>query len=162
VEKQDWTFQAEFGWLNLRDEVENTIRDLGPLASASGTEVRNEVPLEIQVYSDAQLLSQIIQNLLSNALKFTPHGEVEIGARIVGEGSTECWVKDSGEGIPVDQLDKVFERFQTSAEPEKNGIGLGLAIVKEIVELHKGEINVQSQVGNGSTFSFVLPGNTTG
>lgn len=119
--------------------------------------MRNEIPVEIQVYSDTQLLSQLIQNLLSNALRFTSQGTVEIGARLDGEGSVESWVKDSGEGIPPEQIDKVFERFQTSAEPERSGIGLGLAIVKEIVELHKGRINVQSAVGKGSTFTFVLP-----
>jgi two-component system, OmpR family, phosphate regulon sensor histidine kinase PhoR len=156
------TFQAEFEWFNLRAHVENIIRDLRPLASASGTEVRNEIPVEIQVYSDTQLLSQLIQNLLSNALRFTSQGTVEIGARLDGEGSVESWIKDTGEGIPPEQVDKVFERFQTSAEPERSGIGLGLAIVKEIVELHKGRINVQSEVGKGSTFTFVLPGNQPG
>ncbi len=152
------TFQADFGLLNLRTQVEEIIRDLGPLATTSGTEVKNEIPVEIQVYSDAQLLSQIIQNLLANALKFTPQGTVEIGARYVGgEGSVECWVKDSGAGIAPDQIDKVFERFETSAQSERSGIGLGLAIVKEIVELHQGEIRVQSEIGKGATFTFVLP-----
>jgi two-component system phosphate regulon sensor histidine kinase PhoR len=153
------TFQAEFGWLNLRTQVDEIVRDVGPLAMSVGTEVENEIPQDVQVYSDAQLLSQIMQNLLSNALKFTSQGTVEIGARYMDdEGSVECWVKDSGEGIPSEQLDKVFDRFETSDEPEKSGIGLGLSIVKEIVELHKGDIRVQSEVGKGSTFTFVLPG----
>ena len=94
------SFQAEFELLNLRPQVDDIIRDLGPLAISAGTEVKNEIPHEVQVHSDAQLLSQIMQNLLSNALKFTSQGTVEIGARYVdAEGSVECWVKDSGEGI---------------------------------------------------------------
>jgi signal transduction histidine kinase len=152
-------FQPEFSMVNLREQVSEMIRDLGPLAASAGTEVRNEVPAEIEIYSDAKLLAQIIQNLLSNALKFTSEGVVQIIARSVSpDGTVECWVKDSGTGIPADRLDKVFERFETASDPEKRGIGLGLAIVKEIVDLHKGELRVESEVGRGSTFTFIIPG----
>jgi signal transduction histidine kinase len=153
------TFQAEFTLVNLRDQVDVMIHDFGPLARSAGTEVTNDVPADIEIYSDARLLSQIIQNLLSNALKFTSQGTVQIGARKVSDdGTVECWVRDSGEGIAADRLGKVFERFETDSEPERRGIGLGLAIVKEIVELHKGKIRVESQVGKGSSFTFVIPG----
>jgi two-component system phosphate regulon sensor histidine kinase PhoR len=152
-------FQPKFTLLNLRGQVDEMIHDLGPLATSAGTTVSNDVPADIEIYSDARLLAQITQNLLSNALKFTSHGNVQIGARKVSDdGTVECWVKDSGEGIPPDRLEKVFERFETNSEPERRGIGLGLAIVKEIVELHRGEIRVESQVGEGSTFTFVIPG----
>ena len=152
-------FQPDFTCLNLRGQVDQIIHDLGPLAGSAGTTVSNNVPADIEIYSDARLLSQIIQNLLSNALKFTSQGTVQIGARKVSDdGTMECWVKDSGEGIPPDRLEKVFERFETNAQPKKRGIGLGLAIVKEIVDLHEGEIWVESQVGEGSTFTFVIPG----
>jgi two-component system sensor histidine kinase ChiS len=145
--------------LNLRDQVDEMIHDLGPLATSAGTTVSNDIPANIEIYSDARLLAQITQNLLSNALKFTSHGSIQIGARKVSDdGTVECWVKDSGEGISPDRLEKVFERFETDSEPERRGIGLGLAIVKEIVELHRGEIRVESQVGEGSTFTFVIPG----
>jgi signal transduction histidine kinase len=152
-------FQPEFTRVNLRGQVDEIIHDLGPLATSIGTEVSNAVPADIEIFSDARLLAQIIQNLLSNALKFTSQGTVQIGARKVSnDGTVECWVKDSGEGIPPDRLDKVFERFETDSEPERRGIGLGLAIVKEVVELHNGEIRVESKVGQGSTFFFVIPG----
>jgi signal transduction histidine kinase len=153
------TFQPEFTLLNLRDQVDEMIHDLGPLATSAGTTVSNDIPANIEIYSDARLLAQITQNLLSNALKFTSHGSIRIGARKVSDdGTVECWVKDSGEGISPDRLEKVFERFETYSEPERRGIGLGLAIVKEIVELHRDEIRVESQVGEGSTFTFVIPG----
>lgn len=152
-------FQPEFTRVHLRSQVDELIHDLGPLARSAGTEVSNDVPSDIEIFSDARLLSQIIQNLLSNALKFTSQGTVQIGARNVdNHGTVECWVKDSGEGIPADRLARVFERFETNSEPERRGIGLGLAIVKEVVELHNGELRVESEVGQGSTFFFVIPG----
>jgi two-component system, OmpR family, phosphate regulon sensor histidine kinase PhoR len=152
------SFRPQFGLLNLRAQVEKVARDLEPLAASAATIVRNQVDDQFEVYSDEILLAQIFENLLSNALKFTPRGTIEIGARETTDGQTlECWVKDSGQGIPPAQIDKVFERFETSSEPPQSGMGLGLAIVKEIIELHKGEIWVQSELGKGSTFTFTLP-----
>lgn len=152
------SFRPEFGLLNLRAQVQKIIRDLEPLAISGGTMVRNQIDDQLEVYSDEILLAQIFENLVSNALKFTPRGTIEIGAKETSDGQTlECWVKDSGQGIPRSQIDKVFERFETSSEPPQSGMGLGLAIVKEIIELHKGEIRVQSEVGKGSTFTFTLP-----
>ena len=151
------SFHPEFGLLNLHAQVEKVIRDFEPLAASSGTTVRNEVDNQLELYSDELLVAQIFENLLSNALKFTTQGIIEIGAREISDDQVECWVKDSGQGIPPAQIDKVFERFETGSEPEQSGLGLGLAIVKEIIELHKGEIRVESEVGKGSTFLFVLP-----
>ena len=152
------SFTPQFVTLSLRTQVDKVVRDLGPLAASAETEVRNEVDEHFEVYSDELLLAQILENLLANALKFTSKGTIQIGARATNDGrTTECWVKDSGQGIPASEIDKVFERFETGANSEQSGMGLGLAIVREIVELHKGEIRVQSEVGKGSTFTFVLP-----
>ena len=154
----DKSIRPLFVWLKLRPQVDRIVRDLGPLAESAGTEVMNEVDDRLDVYSDEQLLTQILQNLLSNAIKFTSGGTIEIGAREAEDGrAVECWVKDSGQGIAPSRLEKVFERFETTSEPEAGGLGLGLAIVKEIVELHQGVIRVESEQGNGSTFTFVLP-----
>jgi two-component system, OmpR family, phosphate regulon sensor histidine kinase PhoR len=151
------SFRPQFTFLNLRAQVEKVVRDLEPLAVSAGTTVRNEIGDQFEVYSDEILLAQIFENLLSNALKFTSQGFIEIGAKDGDNDQVECWVKDSGQGIPAAQIDKVFERFETGAESEHSGMGLGLAIVKEIVELHKGEIRVQSEPQKGSTFTFLLP-----
>ena len=152
----DKPFDAQFTQLNLRTQVDSIIRDLEPVAIAADTEIKNEISDEIEVYSDELLLAQIMQNLLSNAIKFTPQGLIEIGAREIDEGrSIECWVRDTGQGIPPDQIDKIFEKFETG--DEEKGTGLGLTIVREIVELHEGKISVESQLGKGSTFTFVLP-----
>src|ERR1041385_4516120 len=152
------SYQSEFVVLNLRAQAEKVVRDLALLAASVETEVRNEIDDRLEIYSDEILLSQILQNLLANALKFTSKGVIELGAREINDGqAVECWVKDSGQGIPDTKIDKVFERFETGSEPGQGGMGLGLAIVKELVELHKGEIRVESEVGKGSTFTFVLP-----
>lgn len=151
------SFHPEFRLLNLCAQVEKVVRDLGPLAGSAGTTVRNQIDDQFEVYSDETLIAQIFENLLSNALKFTSQGTIEMGAREMSDDQIECWVKDSGQGIPAEQIDRVFERFETGSEPEQSGMGLGLAIVKEIIELHKGEIRVESEIGKGSTFTFVLP-----
>jgi signal transduction histidine kinase len=116
------------------------------------------VPADVEVYSETRLLEQVIQNLLSNAMKFTPQGSVIVGARTEGDRSVTCWVRDTGNGIAPDALEKVFDRFETRGSSEQRGIGLGLSIVKEIIELHEGEISVESQLGKGSTFKFRIPG----
>ena len=151
------SFHPEFGLLNLHDHVEKVVRDLEPLAASVGTTVRNQIDNQIELYSDEVLIAQIFENLLSNALKFTTQGFIEIGASEISDDQVECWVTDSGQGISPAQIDRVFERFETGSEPEQSGMGLGLAIVKEVIELHKGEIRVESEVGKGSTFRFVLP-----
>ena len=152
------TFEPQFTMLNLHQQVEAMIHDLGPIAELSETKILNEVGAEVEVYSDSRLLDQVIQNLLSNALKFTPQGTVTVGALMKQDGSVTCWVTDTGQGIASEALDKVFDRFETRGSLEHRGLGLGLAIVKEIVELHDGEISVQSQLGKGSTFTFKIPG----
>ena len=151
------SFRPEFSLLNLRAQVGKVVSDLEPLATSAGTTVRNQIDEQLELYSDEILLAQIFENLLSNALKFTTRGIIEIGAREIDDDRIECWVKDSGQGIPPSEIDRVFERFETASEPGQSGMGLGLAIVKEIIELHKGEIRVESELGKGSTFFFVLP-----
>ena len=151
-------FQPQFTLLNLRAQVDAMIHDLSPIAALAGTAVINEVPPDIEIHSDARLLAQIVQNLLSNALKFTSQGKVFVGAQLEVDGNVKCWFKDTGKGISPDRLEKVFERFETHGPPEQRGIGLGLSIVKEIVELHGGQIQVESRVGEGSTFTFLIPG----
>jgi two-component system phosphate regulon sensor histidine kinase PhoR len=152
------TFEPQFTTFNLRQLVEQMIHDFGPIAELSQTKITNEVPADVEVYSEIRLLEQVIQNLLSNAVKFTPQGTVIVGARTEEDGSMTCWVTDTGKGIETDNLERVFERFETAGSPGQRGIGLGLAIVKEIVELHEGELSAESQLGKGSTFKFRIPG----
>ena len=137
--------------------VEALVHDLDPLAHGAGTRLVNQVPDDLAVYADAGLLRRIFQNVIANAIAYTPHGEVSIGARQSGApGTLECWVRDNGEGIAPERLEKVFDKSET--DPDKDGgWGLGLAIVKTFVEAHDGAVSVESKEGVGSTFRFTLP-----
>jgi signal transduction histidine kinase len=143
---------------DLWPHVEAVFRNLAPVAGTNSTELVNRVPAELTVYADAGMLTRILQNLVSNAIRYAPRGSVTVSAEVADDdGSVECSVSDNGEGISSEMLEKVFEKFETDHEQE-NSTGLGLAIVKEFVEAHGGEVSVRSEVGKGSTFRFTLPG----
>jgi signal transduction histidine kinase len=103
------------------------------------------------------MLARIMQNLVSNAIRYTPRGRIAVGAKPVdAEGSVECWVTDNGAGIPSTLLANVFDKYETDPN-HQDGTGLGLAIVKEFVEAHGGDVSVRSEEGHGTTFRFTLP-----
>ena len=138
--------------------VESLIHDLYPVAGTASTQLINKVPDDMVVYADASLLTRVFQNLIANAIKYTPHGEVIIGAQGLGpEGAVECWVSDNGAGIPEELLEKVFDKGETDPQDD-GGMGLGLAIVKTFTEAHGGKVDVESKERVGSTFRFSLPG----
>jgi two-component system phosphate regulon sensor histidine kinase PhoR len=146
--------------LDLWPLVEALIHDLHPVAGTNSTQLSNYVPDDLVVYADASLLRRVFQNLIANAIKYTPRGEVRLGARDLGaDAAVECWVSDNGAGIPSTLLEKVFDKGETDPENE-GGTGLGLAIVKTFVEAHGGTVTVESKEGIGSTFRFTLPNNT--
>ena len=138
--------------------VESIMQDLYPIASDAHTTLVNNVPSDMTIFADARLLGLVFQNLISNAIKFTPNGEVTVGAQFRSADSiVQCWVQDTGAGIDHERIEKVFEKLETDQKPEKRGVGLGLAIVKQLVELHDGTVTVESRVGEGSTFTFEIP-----
>lgn len=117
---------------------------------------------ELAISSDKQRLMQVINNLLDNAIKFTPKGEVVLKAKLGKTDSViEFSVSDSGIGIPEDKIDIIFDRFRQADESlaarQYGGSGLGLSISKGILELLGGKIWVESEYGKGSTFNFTLP-----
>ncbi len=108
---------------------------------------------------DERKVKQVLVNLLSNALKFTPEGgRIEVGARLDGD-KAEVSVTDTGIGIAPEDQAAVFEEFRQvgAADKKAEGTGLGLALSRKFIELHGGTISVKSQVGAGSTFTFTLP-----
>jgi signal transduction histidine kinase len=117
-----------------------------------------------QVWADPHRLTQILINLMGNAVKYTPEGgEIDVTAEMVadnGEPRVRCAVADTGLGISLEDQGRLFTKFFRSDDPlvqEQTGTGLGLAITKSLVELHGGEISVHSQKGQGTTFVFTLP-----
>jgi signal transduction histidine kinase len=108
------------------------------------------------------MFKQIMYNLLSNAIKFTPEeGNITINAWSMNK-RLYVNVKDTGTGISKDHLDEVFKPFIQVGDfttKEQEGTGLGLALVKKLVELHGGEIWVESEINEGSTFTFTIPAN---
>ncbi len=141
--------------------IEALIKDLGPIAEANECALSNQVSLEVTVYGDANLLRRVFRNLISNAIKYTPKGEVTIGAMKRGDdGSAECWVTDTGAGIPQDRLETIFHKLETDPERD-DGLGLGLAIVETFIKAHNGDVTVESKEGVGSTFHVFLPGPPT-
>lgn len=143
--------------LDLWPLVEALTHDLHPIAGTSSTRLVNQVPEDLVAFADASLLRRVLQNLIANAIKYTPRGEVVIAARDLGpEGGVECSVTDNGAGIPEERLAKVFDQLETDPQKE-GGLGLGLAIVKTFVEAHEGKVTVESKEGVGSTFRFNLP-----
>jgi signal transduction histidine kinase len=140
--------------------VEALLEDLLPVAARAGTKLLNDVPDDLNVYADAELLRRVIQNLLANAIKFTPGGTVKVHARSLDpDGTVECAVIDDGTGISQDRIGKIFDKGETETETE-GGLGLGLAIVKTFVEAHGGSVAVDSEPGVGSRFRFRLPART--
>ena len=142
--------------------VEAALYAMRALAESSGVALaatyEEELPI---VYADPERVTQLLSNLVGNALKFTPSGgRVEVRVQPYGEGALVS-VVDNGEGIPEDQLPHVFERFfqvSNSRMGHRHGAGLGLPIARGIVEAHGGTIWIESASGRGTTVRFTLPG----
>lgn len=137
--------------------VEGIIQDFQPLAGTGNTKLLNKVPYNLTVYADSGLLKRIFQNLIANAIKYTPGGGILIEARVNDDqGFVECRVSDNGAGISPNRIEQIFDKGETD-ESSEEGMGLGLAIVKTFVEAHDGNVSVESKEGVGSTFLFTLP-----
>ena len=153
----------KFEEMDLRGSIEFILSSLKPQADGKSIQFKMEIQEELpSVYGDREKLEQILTNLVGNAIKFTPEGgEVSVSAKpSEEEDMVAISVRDSGIGIPEDQLEKVFEKFhqvEDSLRRSITGTGLGLAITKGLVEAQHGRIWAQSEVGKGSTFTFILP-----
>lgn len=145
----------------LQDLIKAGLQEISYIAEAKEQAFMLNMPEEpILVEADRNKMTLVIVNLMSNAVKFTgPGGRLGIRA---GTTQEEAWfmVWDTGIGIPTDQLERIFDRFyqvENSLTRRHEGIGLGLSIVKEMVDLHHGRIQVQSQEGKGTAFTVTIP-----
>jgi len=152
--------ELELSEFDLPQAIENALILVRERASRRGIRLGSTIDERLgKIGGDERKVKQVLLNLLSNALKFTPEGgRIDVGAR-VHEQVAEVSVADTGVGIaPADQ-DAVFEEFRQvgAADKKAEGTGLGLALSRKFIELHGGKIWVKSQVGTGSTFTFTLP-----
>jgi signal transduction histidine kinase len=142
------------------------VEDLRPQASEKCIRVAADVEatsLPMVALGDEQRIAQVFTNLVGNALKFTEReGAVDV-LLSRQNGEVVCRVRDTGCGIPPDELGRVFDRFyqvEKVVTRKSGGTGLGLAIVKNIIEAHGGKVWIESEVGKGTTVSFSLPGSS--
>jgi CheY-like chemotaxis protein/anti-sigma regulatory factor (Ser/Thr protein kinase) len=140
--------------------LENAIQIVQMTATQVSVTLAADVQGDVTVSVDSDRILQVLVNLLGNAIKFSPRSST-ITIRVTSEqGQARFSVTDTGRGIPADRLESIFERFRqvdSSDAREKGGSGLGLAIARNIVEHHGGQMRVESELGQGSTFYFTLP-----
>ena len=158
--------RMEAGHLELKPVIQNpgphvaaTLDVLLPLAQVKGITIDNRVPMAglPEVSLDGARIQQVLSNLVGNAIKHTPEGgTITIESDLV-DREVHVHVHDTGEGIPPEDLERVFERFWRAERGRARGIGLGLAIARTLVRAHGGRIWATSEEGTGSTFSFSLP-----
>ena len=181
--KMDYRFKP----LNILDPIEFVVSTFDSLADKKNIKLTIDIPPDAsQIYGDISKIEQVLSNLISNAIKFTPeNGEIKISAEKVNAASIDesllyqdvssvnikqphtlrgnyvkISVEDTGIGIKESDIPKVFDKFQqieSSLSREVGGTGLGLPIAKQLVEAHRGAIWIESEVQKGSKFSFILP-----
>jgi signal transduction histidine kinase len=153
-------FSLSLAEYSLDSMVETARVAIESLAETKKLALKTDVAKKLPVgLGDEQRLTQVLLNLVGNAIKFTDIGEVRITAT-VADGHFTVAVTDTGPGIPPEELKRVFEQFHqidNSNTKAKGGTGLGLAIAKQIVEMHGGRIWVESTLGEGATFQMELP-----
>jgi signal transduction histidine kinase len=160
--------EVRVGPLSVADTIEGLVNLIKPQADKKQIELQVKVAGSLPVVqTDAGKLQQVLFNFLSNAVKFTPaQGRVTVSAAVVagrGEGAAprvRISVSDTGPGIALDQQDRIFEKFSqldSTVTKEHGGTGLGLTISKELANLLQGEIELDSDVGRGATFSIIIP-----
>lgn len=151
--------KMSFRYFNIHDFLKTIEADFKNLAEKKNLVLSLHSPNpRLDLFGDRQRLKQVMSNLVSNAIKYTETGSVEIG--VIEESSfAQIYIKDTGLGIPDADLSRIFERFyriERDRSREMGGTGLGLAIVKHIIEAHDSKIEVKSQPGKGSEFIFRL------
>ncbi len=146
--------------VDIGEIIREVLSDFLQRIERKGLEIKSDVPPQpMEVLADKDKISQVLINLVGNAYKFTEKGFIKISVRESGE-FIECAIEDSGVGIAPKYLPHLFSKFHQIGRldsPQEKGTGLGLAISKHIIELHNGQIYLESKEGKGTKFTFTLP-----
>ena len=148
--------------LSLPTVAREVVESLGSVAAEKLISFEIECPdVNLTAWADPDRIVEVLTNLIGNAIKFTPtNGKVTLCLKRNGNEWVKISVADTGPGIPSDEANRIFDKFYQVTQPEKQkamGTGLGLSITKALVEMHGGKIWLESEVGKGSIFSFILP-----
>jgi two-component system, sensor histidine kinase and response regulator len=159
---EDGSLRLECEDLEAAALIEQALQEIGVLAQAKGVFlIRDVSPAALNLQADEEKLRRTLVNLLGNAIRFTPQGgSITVSVRLEGGANTATFaVSDTGEGIPSEAFERIFEKFgQVETGRRQNlSTGLGLTFCKMVVEAHGGRIWVESELGRGSTFSFTIP-----
>ncbi len=146
---------------DIKDIIKNALGKFSRAIERKSIKIRTDIPDDkLKVTADANSISQVLHNLIDNAVKYTPDkGEITLSVKDESP-FIKVEVSDTGIGIPQEHITRIFERFyrvDKARSKEAGGTGLGLSIVKHIIQSHNGEVSVTSQPGKGSAFSFTLP-----
>lgn len=148
-------------WISAHAHFQNTLTSLAGFAGQAKVRLRMNCPETLDLYADPDRLQQVVTNLMSNAIKYSPtNSEVVLSVSQLPSGGALISVQDSGRGLSPEQQQQLFQKFKQVTGPENplvKGTGLGLAIAKAIVEEIGGEIGVESSPGRGSRFFFTIP-----
>ncbi|HSJ26115.1 MAG TPA: GAF domain-containing sensor histidine kinase [Longimicrobiales bacterium] len=151
--------------VDLSELLRDTVAMVEPLAAEKSLELRLELPdRRLRLVSDERKIRQIVTNLLSNAVKFTQQGTIEVSATS-DESGFRVDVRDTGIGIPVEYLERIFEPFwqvENVSTRRYGGTGLGLGVARKLARMLEGRLDVSSEEGQGSVFSLILPRHTPG
>lgn len=155
------SYEIKWGRFDLKEVIEEVVGDFKRQAEKKGLLIQYEIACrDTYLYADRDKVIQILFNLVNNALKYTSRGSVTVCLHDQGD-RFRFEVRDTGEGIPKEKLPRVFQKFQRFSEkPESSaerGAGLGLFICRELVHLHGGQIEIESEYGKGTSFIFTLP-----
>lgn len=146
--------------VNIVDLINDTVSQLRAMAEKKNINIEVSLPEQLCLTLDKFMISTVLRNLITNAIKYThKSGSISINLE-EKEGRIQVSVKDNGIGIYKENIEKLFkitEKFSMQGTEQEEGTGLGLILSKEFIDLHNGEIMVESQIGKGSTFTFTLP-----
>ena len=149
-----------FEWSDLSLDIEEVVSEISPLLDQKKLEIVLDLPDDLpRVYCDHLRIRQVILNLVGNAAHYTEKGRIQLSV-VIEDNFVTINIRDSGLGIPVDDLDIIFEPFMRGRNRpvgEAGSSGLGLSVARQFIELHGGKIWVNSELGKGSTFSFKIP-----